>query len=108
MACPWHHSNNGIRLRVHLQPRASQNRIVGIHGEALKIALTAPPVAGAANAALLRFLAKLLAIPQSSVSLLSGEKSREKQLLICTSNAERTIHTLRDVVQRVDKKISDG
>jgi uncharacterized protein (TIGR00251 family) len=108
MAYPWQHSNNGIRLRVHVQPHASQNRVVGIHGEALKIALTAPPVEGAANAALLRFLARLLAIPLSSVILLGGEKSREKHVLICTSNTERTIHTLRDVVQRVDKKISDG
>jgi uncharacterized protein len=108
MIWPWQRSHNGIHVRVHLQPRASQNRIVGVHGEAMKITLTAPPVDGAANAALLRFLAKLLAIPQSSISLLSGEKSREKQILICTPNAEQTIHTLRDELQRVDKKISDG
>lgn len=108
MAPPWQHTDTGIRLRVHLQPRASQNRVVGVHGEAMKIALTAPPIEGEANAALLRFLAKLLTIPQSSVSLLSGAKSRDKQVFISTPNAEQTLHTLRDVLQRVDKKMSDG
>ncbi len=108
MTWPWHHSNDGIYLRVHLQPRASQNRVIGVHGQAMKIALTAPPVEGVANAALLRFLAQLLALPQSSLSLLSGAKSREKQIRICTTNTESILHTLRDVLHRVDKKISDG
>jgi uncharacterized protein (TIGR00251 family) len=107
MAWPWQLSENSIRLRVHLQPRASQNRIVGMRGEAIKIAITAPPVEGAANAALLRFLARQLAMPPSALSLLSGEKSRDKQVLIRTLHPEQTLDILQDALQRVDKKISD-
>ncbi len=104
MTYPWQHTAHGIRLHVHLQPRASHNRVVGTHGEALKIALTAPPVDGAANTALLRFLASQLNVPASTISLLSGEKSRDKYVLIRTANAERMIQSLTAVLQRVDKK----
>ena len=107
MTCPWQHTAQGVRLRVHLQPRASHNRVVGTYGETLKIALTAPPVEGAANAALLRFLASQLHIPVSSVSLLSGEKSREKQVLICTTNSEQIMRSLTEVLRRVDNKKRD-
>ncbi len=72
----------GLVLSVRVQPKASRNAIRGVHGEALKIALTAPPVEGAANKALIAFLAKSLHIPKASIEILSGHTSRSKRLLL--------------------------
>lgn len=107
MARPWQHCQQGLVLTIRLQPRASRNRIVGVHGEALKISVTAPPVEGAANAALIHFVAQLLQVPRATVSLQSGTKSRTKQLVVQTDAPERLIRTLEDVVARLDKKKSD-
>ena len=104
---PWRVTAHGVELFIHLQPRASQNRVVGVHGESLKIALTAPPVEGAANSALLRFLAFQLKIPVSSVSLLGGEKSRDKHLLIRTTSVAQIDQYLTEMLRRVDKKNRD-
>ncbi len=68
----------GFLLQVHVQPKAKKDEIVGLHGEALKIRLTAPPVEGKANEALRKFLAKLLKIPKSAVKIVSGTTSRQK------------------------------
>lgn len=65
-------------IRVYVAPRASANRVVGAHNGAVKITLTAPPVEGAANKALVEFLAKLLGVPKGDVELASGESSRSK------------------------------
>ena len=67
-----------MRLAVHVQPRASRNAILGWHGEALKVALTAPPVDGEANAALQAYLAKALGLKKAQVSLAQGQSSRHK------------------------------
>lgn len=69
---------NGIRLAIRLQPRASRNQVVGMMGDRLKVALTAPPVEGAANAACQAFLAEIFKVSKGSVSLVGGEKSRDK------------------------------
>lgn len=68
----------GVRLQLHIQPRASKTEIVGVHGDALKIRLAAPPVDGAANEALIRFLAETLAVPRAAVTLDGGASSRRK------------------------------
>lgn len=68
----------GIRLAIHVQPRASRTAVDGLHGDALKIRLAAPPVDGAANDALLRFLADTLDRPRSAVRLAAGAGSRRK------------------------------
>ena len=68
----------GVRLPIRVQPRASANEIVGVHGDALKIRLTAPPVEGAANEALVDFLAKSLGITRRDVTLVAGSSSRSK------------------------------
>jgi uncharacterized protein len=65
-------------LRVRVQPRASRTEVVGLQGGSLKVRLTTPPVEGAANRELERFLAKVLGLPRSSVELLRGATSREK------------------------------
>lgn len=72
----------GLLLRVYVQPRASYNKIVGIHGEALKIKLTAPPVDGAANAMCLKYLAKFFKLPKSSIDIVAGKTGRNKRILI--------------------------
>ena len=72
----------GVELFVYLQPRASRNRVAGIQGEELKIALTAPPVDGAANKACCLFIAKLCKIPRSRVLLTAGQTSRHKRLVL--------------------------
>ncbi len=74
--------SEGLVLSVRVQPKASKNAIRGVHGEALKISLTAPPVDGAANKACIAFLAKKLALAKSDVVLLSGQTSRNKRLLL--------------------------
>lgn len=70
--------SGGIRLAVRLQPRASRNQVMGVMGERLKLQLTAPPVEGAANAACQAFLAELFGVSKGSVTLIGGEKSRDK------------------------------
>jgi uncharacterized protein (TIGR00251 family) len=71
-------SATGIRLSVHVQPRASRTELAGLHGDALKIRLAAPPVDGAANEALLRFVADTLGVPRSAATLVSGATARRK------------------------------
>jgi uncharacterized protein len=73
--------DGGVRVSVHVQPRARQTRIVGQHGDALKIQLASPPVDGKANAALRDFLAATLDLPRAQVSLVAGQRSRAKTLL---------------------------
>lgn len=67
-----------VRLRVHVQPRASRTEIVGEHGDSIKIRIAAPPVDGEANAELERFVAKLLGVARTHVRVVSGESSRQK------------------------------
>lgn len=83
----------GTRLRVRVTPRAKRNALAGlteVDGRpALAIRLAAPPVDGAANAALVRFLAEALAIPKSAVRIVSGEASRLKTLSLAGVPPER-------------------
>ena len=69
-------------IRVHLIPNAKIDKVVGEHGEAIKIKLRAPAVEGKANAALRRFLAEKLSIPQRAIALERGERSRDKVIRI--------------------------
>jgi len=71
-------TNDSVTFAVRLAPRSSRNQIVGVEGGALKIKLTAPPVEGAANAALIEFVAERLDVRRSAVSIVSGDKSRNK------------------------------
>jgi len=66
------------RLTIQVQPRASRTEVVGLHGDAIKIRVAAPPVDGAANEALVRFLAERLGVPRSAVTITAGHGSRRK------------------------------
>ena len=79
---PIRDTDRGATFAIRVQPRASRNAIAGEMGDALKLALTAPPVEGKANEACVEFLANLLKVPRSSVTIASGESSRNKVIRI--------------------------
>ena len=72
-----------ITLTLHIQPGAKKTEFAGLHGDALKIRLAAPPVDGKANEALIKFIAERLQLPRSAVNLKSGQTSRRKVLAVC-------------------------
>ena len=69
-------------IKIKLIPRSSRNEIIGKENDVIKIKLTAPPVEGKANKALVSFLAKKLGVPKRDIEIVSGERSREKFLKI--------------------------
>jgi uncharacterized protein (TIGR00251 family) len=71
-------TEEGAAFPVHVIPRASANCVAGIHGEAIKIRLTAPPVEGAANQALIKFLSRKLGVSKNRIEIISGITSRNK------------------------------
>lgn len=71
-----------VFIAIHVQPRASRTEVVGLHGEAVKIRLKAPPVDGAANEELVRFVAERLGVPRADVEIVSGATGRAKRLRI--------------------------
>lgn len=77
----------GATFQVKVHPRAKKNAITGELGEALKLALTTPPVGGRANEACIAFLAKLLNVPRSSVTIAAGESSRNKVIRVAGLSA---------------------
>ena len=79
---PLHESDAGVSFAVKVHPRAKRNAITGEVGDALKVALTAPPVDGRANQACIEFFAKLLKVPRSSVSIASGQSSQNKVIRV--------------------------
>jgi hypothetical protein len=78
----------GATLRVRVSPRASRDELVGERNGALVVRLTAPPVEGQANAALVRFLARHLGVAPSAVSVTRGAKGRDKVLLVAGARAD--------------------
>jgi len=73
---------DGLVLRLYIQPKASRDAIIGLHGDEVKIAITAPPVDGQANAHLVKFLAKQFRVPKSQVTIEKGETGRHKQIMV--------------------------
>ncbi len=88
----------GCRLRCHIQPRASRNAVVQWHDGALKIALTAPPVDGAANAALIAFLADFFHVPKGTVKIVSGLAGRRKTVELTAVTAEAVCGVIDKVI----------
>jgi uncharacterized protein (TIGR00251 family) len=83
---PVNETAKGVTFAVKVHPRARRNAITGLVGDALKLALTAPPVEGRANQAVIEFFAELFEIPRSSVTIASGETSRNKIVRIAGLN----------------------
>ena len=82
----WYRRNGEvITLTLHVQPGAKRSEIVGLHGEALKIKLAAPPIEGRANEALLKFIADLFGVPLRNTELKQGGQSRHKVVAVSGS-----------------------
>ena len=97
---PLRETRNGITFAVKVHPRAGKNAVTGAVGEALKPSLTAPPVDGKANHAVIDFFTGLFEIPRSSVTIASGATSKQKVIRITGVPVE--------TVQRRLKEILDG
>jgi len=85
---------DGILLAVQLQPRAAKNEICGLHGNELRVRVTAPPVDEAANDALLRFLADTFDCPRSCIELMHGHTSRHKRIKLTGVSPETVIQAV--------------
>ncbi len=85
----------GLRLEIKVQPRSSKNQIAGEQEGALKIKLTAPPVEGEANQALINFLSACLKIPKRNITLLKGDTSRHKLVEIQGIDKDSLIKLLK-------------
>ena len=91
---------DGCLLRVRVVPRAGRSGLSGVRRDALLVRLSAAPVDGAANDALLTLLADVLAVPRRAVTLLSGERSRDKRLLVTGRTADAVARLLAAVLPR--------
>lgn len=69
---------SGVRINIRVQPRASRDEVGGVHGDALKVRVTAPAIEGAANAAVIELLAATFGVSRRAVTLVSGASSRSK------------------------------
>ena len=76
-------------LAIHVQPRARRTEVVGLHGDAVKVRLAAPPVDGAANDELVRFLAERLGVARAAVEIVGGATGRRKMVRVAGIDAER-------------------
>jgi len=85
----WYRRNGEvITLTLHVQPGAKRSVIAGLHGEALKVKLAAPPIEGRANEALLKFIADLFAVPLRNAELKQGGQARRKVVAVTGSKVE--------------------
>lgn len=79
---PVEKKSNGLLISIYVQPKSAKNQIAGLHNNALKIRITAPPTDNKANKMCLKFLAKQLGLPPSSLEVVKGQTSRSKQVFI--------------------------
>jgi uncharacterized protein (TIGR00251 family) len=85
----WFRRNGDVlTLTLHIQPGAKRTEVAGLHGEALKIRLAAPPIEGRANEALLKFIAESFGVPSRQVELKQGSQSRHKVVAVTASKVE--------------------
>src|SRR5438270_8095307 len=97
---PIQESPKGITFAVKVHPRARKDAITGTVGDALKLAITAPPVDGKANQAVIEFFADLFAIARSSVTIASGEISRNKVIRVSGISAEQVRQRLQSALAK--------
>ncbi len=96
-------TDTGVCFKIYVQPKASKNAIVGLHDDALKIRLTAPPVDGAANKLCLKYLSKITGISKSAFEITAGHTSRKKHILIQCQNGTLSHN---EVIEKIKKLIS--
>lgn len=91
-------SQRGLIIHIRLQPGARTTRVIGEHGEELKVAIMSPPVDGKANAALLKWFADTLKLPKSAVQLVSGQTSRSKKISLGQLQKSQIQDVIRQLV----------
>jgi len=95
MSLPIEERNGTVRFRVKVQARAHREEIAGVHGGALRVRVTAPPVEGRANRAVVALLAERLRLPQSSVKITGGERRPQKTIEVAGLGAAAVLERLR-------------
>jgi hypothetical protein len=90
--------DGAVLFKVLVQPRASRNELVGIHGDCLKIRITSPPVENQANKKVCEFLSKLMGVGKGQVEIVEGQKSKVKKVIITNS-------TLEEVRKKLDQLV---
>ncbi len=95
---PIKETADGATFSVRVHPRAKKNAVSGELGDALKLSLSAPPVEGKANEACIRFLAELLQVPRSSVTIAAGDTSRNKVIRVHGLTAAQVEEKLREAI----------
>ncbi len=85
------------RIRVRVTPRAARDEIAGWKSDILRVRVTAPPVAGRANAAVEGLLADALGVPKTAVSVVSGARGRDKVVAIAGTSTDEALRRLREV-----------
>lgn len=98
LVIPVRDNPSGATFSVRVQPRARKNAITGVAGDALKLALTAPPVEGKANQACIEFLADFLNVPRASVTIVAGQSGRNKVIRIASRTAAQVAERFRAVI----------
>ncbi|MGA2745947.1 MAG: DUF167 domain-containing protein [Candidatus Sulfotelmatobacter sp.] len=86
---PLHESGGAVTFAIKVRPRARKNAITGELGDALKVSLTTPPIEGRGNQACVEFFAKLLKVSRSSVTIASGQSSRNKVIRVTGRTAQQ-------------------
>ena len=95
MTAPWAADvGKSTHITLRVQPRASRTEIVGLHGDALRVRLSAAPVDGAANRELIKFVAKKLRRPPSGVTLVRGDRGRTKTLSVEDMDSREVVSLL--------------
>jgi hypothetical protein len=97
----------GIVFKVFIQPRASKDMIVGLHGDRLKIKVAAPPVDGEANKRCIQFLAKCLSVRRSTLQIISGHNSRNKRVLLKSSKTPIPSKEIDRLKQRIEELVKN-
>ena len=80
-------TSDGVAFWIHVTPRAKRAGVAGCHGDALRVAVAAPPAAGVANAACVRALAEALGVKRRDVELDPGSKARRKRVRVAGQSA---------------------
>ena len=98
LTCISEGHNHEVLLALQVQPRASRDRICGLHNGRLKIAVTSPPVDNKANSYLLKYLAKVFKLPKRSVLLYSGKTSRQKVVALSGITSDEVGRVLQSLL----------
>ena len=103
---PIHDTPNGASFAIKVQPRAKRNAISGVVGDTLKISLSAPPLEGRANRACTEFLAEVLDIPRSSITIAAGAATRRKMIRIAGMSAEEVRKRLQKSSAHIESELN--